>query len=238
MKRIYSILISLSVLILTLSGCGSNANQQAVANTAQQVQKVVKDTPHQVGQKGTISASVTGMELDSSYKDADIVAEVKICEWLGERQKGEELQKTIFRASLEKTFKNSVDNDLKEIKLIQDGNSDYTIENYPLFKNNDKLLLYLKKAVGEGYENTYWILGGQTGVFRIINTNGQDYAVKQVGDCPELSEGVVTGNSDNKNIQNTLAKSYSVEFPNLDKYSPKAYNLEAVENFIKEQNNK
>ena len=61
MKRIVNFLILLSVFSLTLSGCGSTtAKQQAVANTTQQVQKVLKDTLHQVGQKGTMSTSVNG----------------------------------------------------------------------------------------------------------------------------------------------------------------------------------
>ncbi len=230
MKKIINFLILTAFSILTLSGCGQTVKQQVSEN--------LKDTPHQVGLKGQMSASVMGMELDTSFKDADIVAEVKIREWLGERQKGEELQKTIFRASLEKIFKNSIDNNLKEIKLIQDGNSDYTIENYPLFKNNDRLLLYLKKAVGEGYENTYWILGGHTGIFRIINTDGKDYIVKQIGDCPELSEALISESKDIRSIQETLAKNYSIEFSNLDNFSPKTYDLAAVENYIKELNNK
>lgn len=230
MKKIINFLILTAFSILTLSGCGQTVKQQVSEN--------LKDTPHQVGLKGQMSASVMGMELDTSFKDADIVAEVKIREWLGERQKGEELQKTIFRASLEKIFKNSIDNNLKEIKLIQDGNSDYTIENYPLFKNNDRLLLYLKKAVGEGYENTYWILGGHTGIFRIINTDGKDYIVKQIGDCPELSEALISESKDIRRIQETLAKNYSIEFSNLDNFSPKTYDLAAVENYINELNNK
>lgn len=230
MKKIINFLILTAFSILTLSGCGQTVKQQVSEN--------LKDTPHQVGLKGQMSASVMGMELDTSFKDADIVAEVKIREWLGERQKGEELQKTIFRASLEKIFKNSIDNNLKEIKLIQDGNSDYTIENYPLFKNNDRLLLYLKKAVGEGYENTYWILGGHTGIFRIINTDGKDYIVKQIGDFPELSEALISESKDIRSIQETLAKNYSIEFSNLDNFSPKTYDLAAVENYIKELNNK
>jgi len=60
MKRIINFLILLSVFSLTLSGCGSTAKQQAIANTTQQVQKVLKDTLHQVGQKGTMSTSVNG----------------------------------------------------------------------------------------------------------------------------------------------------------------------------------
>ena len=135
MKRIINFLILLSVFSLTLSGCGSTAKQQAIANTTQQVQKVVKDTPHQVGQKGTMSASlIEGFNFDRTYKEADIIAQVTILEWLGEVTDEDKLETTTFRASLDKTFKNNVDDNLKEIKIIQTGNSNYTIGNCPLFK--------------------------------------------------------------------------------------------------------
>jgi len=74
--------------------------------------------------------------------------------------------------------------------------------------------LYLGKS---GKEDGYCILGEYTGVFRIVNTNGEDYVVKQAGDCPQLSDAKVTENNDNSKIRNTLTKSYSVEFSNLDK---------------------
>jgi hypothetical protein len=195
----------------------------------------VRDTPQQVGKK-QMSTSVEGFYFDKSYEEADIVAKVKILEWLGERNNEDELQKTIFRASLEKTFKNIIDSDLKEIKLLQDGNSEYTIENYPLFKNNDRLILYLKKATGEGNENTYWILGGNSGIFRIVNTDEQEYVVKQVGDCFQLSDAKAT--EDNDKIRKILNKNYTVEFPNLNKAFPETYKLDAMEKIIEKQKNK
>ncbi|QNU66727.1 hypothetical protein EHE19_018100 [Ruminiclostridium herbifermentans] len=237
MKQIINLLILLSVFSLTLSGCGSTAKQQAVTNTTQQVQKVVKDTPHQVGQKGTMSTSVNGFFFDKSFEKADIVAEVTIQEWLGEIDSEDILETTIFRVSLEKIFKNNVDKNLKEVNLFQTGNSKRTVENSPLFKNGDRLLLYLKKTELEGYKNTYYILGEQTGIFRIVNTDKQDYVIKQVGDCPQLSDAKVTGNTDR--IKNTLTKSYSVEFSNLDKIGmPETYNLATVEKLINEQKDK
>ena len=191
MKNICSIIVLLSVSILIFSGCGNPEKQQAIINTTQQVKQAVKDTPRQVGQK-QYSSSIEGFEFDKSYNEADIIAQVEILEWLGESNNPDEGESTFFKAKLEKTYKNTVDNSLKEIRLLQDGNSHYTNKELPLFKIGDKLILYLKKAVGEGYEGTYWILGSYSGVFRIINTDGQDFVVKQVGDCPKIvpkSEG-------------------------------------------------
>jgi len=203
MKWILNILILLSIVSLSLCGCGSTAKQHTDAHTAQQPVKAVKDTPRQIGQKGQISASIIGYSFDKSYEKADLIAELEISEWL------------------------------EEINLLQDGNSEYTFNNYPLFKNGDKLLLFLKKAVGEEFENTYWILGGTTGVFRLIHTGEQAYAVKQVGDCPELSEAKATENDDIAEIRKILNESYSFELSNIMSL-PEIYNLDKVESLIKE----
>ncbi|OPX42282.1 hypothetical protein CLHUN_38030 [Ruminiclostridium hungatei] len=228
MKKILSFLILFSVSILTLSGCGSIEKEQAI-----------KDTPHQIGLKGQMSASVIGFNFDESYKEADIIAQIKITEWLGEVD--EELERTIFKAKLEKTYKNNVNNNLKEINLIQTGNSNYTIKDNPLFKINDRLILYLAKAEMEGYGDVYYILGAHTGIFRIVNSDGRDYVVKQVGNCPELSEAKVT--ADNSKIKSTLLKNITTDNPVLFFSSPhdvfdETYDLEKMEKLIEKQKNK
>lgn len=239
MKRIINFLSLLTVLSIALSGCGNiTAKQQATADTTQQARNILKDTPHQVGQKGTMSTSlIEGFDFNKTFKKADIIAEVTILEWLGEVTDEFKLETTTFRAELNKTFKSNEDNNLKEINIMQTGNSYYTIENSPLFKNGDKLILYLEKAEKE---DGYFILGEQTGIFRIINAGkGKDYAVKQVGNCPQLADAKITENTAIDKIRNTLAKSYTIEYSNLDKNGlPETYDLVTMEYLIKEQKNK
>lgn len=216
MKKIY--ILSIVFLIFILVGCKAQA---------------VRDTPHQVGQKGQFSVSVNSHNFEDSFKMADIVAQVKITEWLGETN--EPTEKTTFKAQLEKTYKNDIDKSLKEIKLLQEGNSNATIENFSLFKNNDKLVLFLKKVTGEDVDDTtYWILGCHTSVFRVINIDGEDYAVKQVGDWPELGDASVIGG----NISKTLHDNYSIEFPNLKTDFPQTCKLESLEKSIEKIKNK
>jgi hypothetical protein len=217
MKKFF--IISVVSLIFILGGCK--------AQTA-------KDTPHQVGQKGQFSASIMSYNFEDSFNKADIVAQVKITEWLGETKDSFEM--TTFKAKLEKTYKNDVaDRDLKEIKLLQDGNSKYTVENFSLFKNNDKLVLFLKKATGEEVDDTtYWILGGYASVFRVINIEGQDYAVKQVGDWAELGDASFIGG----NVSKTLHDNYSIEFPNLETNFPQTCKLESLEALFKTDSKK
>lgn len=194
MKNICSIIVLLSVSMLIFNGCSSTEKQQTIADTTQQVKQAVKDTPRQVGQKQYF-ATIEEFEFDKFYEEADIIAQVEILEWLEEINDPLGEMSTYFKATIENTYKNTVDSDTKEIRLKQDGNSYHTSHLLPLFKNGDRLLLFLKKAVGEDKENTYWILGSYSGVFRIINTDGQDFVVKQVGDCSQLSSALATEDS-------------------------------------------
>ncbi len=234
MKKICSIIVLLSVSMLIFSGCGSTEKKQANADTTQQVKRSVKDTPRQVGRK-QYYASIEGFEFDKSYKEADIIAQVKILEWLEEINDPYGEMSTYFKAELEKSYKKTVDSDIKEIRLKQDGNSYHTSHALPLFKNGDRLLLYLKKAVGEGKENTYWILGGYSGVFRIVNTDGQYFVVKQVGDCPELSSALAT--EDSAKVRKILFENYKVEFSNVGNGTLEIYELDKVEQLILNKGN-
>ncbi len=229
MKKIYGIIILLSMSMLVFNGCGSTEKQQVITHSTQQVKQAVKDTPRQVGKK-QYYASIEAFEFDKSYEQADIIAQVKILEWLEEINDPYGEMSTYFKAELEKTYKNSVDNDLKEIRLKQEGNSYHTSHVLPLFKNGDRLLLYLKKAVGEGKENTYWILGAYSGVFRIVNSEGQDFVVKQVGDCPELSSALATEAS--AKVRKILFEDYKVEFSNVGNRILEIYELDKFEKLI------
>ena len=229
MKKICSIIVLLSVSMLIFNGCGSPEKKQANADTTHQVKQAVKDTPRQVGRK-QYYASIEGFVFDKSYKEADIIAQVKILEWLEEINDPYGEMSTYFKAELEKSYKNIVDSDIKEIRLKQDGNSYHTSHALPLFKNGDRLLLYLKKAIGEGKENTYWILGGYSGVFRIVNTDGQYFVVKQVGDCPELSSALATEAS--AKVRKMLFEDYKIEFSNVGNRTLEIYELDKVEQLI------
>ncbi len=105
----------------------------------------------------------------------------------------------------------------------------------PLFKNRDRLLLFLKKAVGDGKENTYWILGGYSGVFRIVNSEGQDFVVKQFGDCSQLSSALAT--EDSAKVRKILFEDYKDEFSNVGNRTLEIYELDKVEQLILAQGN-
>ena len=90
----------------------------------------------------------------------------------------------------------------------------------------------------EGYGEVYSILGAHTGVFRIVNSDGHEYAIKQVGNCPELSEAIAT--ADNSKIKSALLKNITNNDSALFFSSPlnvfnETYDLDKMDKLIEKQ---
>lgn len=187
----------------------------------------VKNTPSQIGSKGTISSTVKGYTFNELANAADIIAEVKISEWL--KETNEPIQKTFFKAKFLNIYKSNVGEDLQEIILMQRGNSEYTIKDYPLFQNDDKLVLFLKKATD--IENTYWILGEHTTVLKTCTVDNKEYFIKEVGDFPELKDIQILDDIEKSKIKENIK-------PKMLEFSSLVNNDDIPQSFEKEQFNK
>lgn len=171
-KNYFLLLIGMICFIFILAACSQN---QAI-NTG-------TDTPTRIGSEAVLSAEVDKeYTIKEGVKNSDIVAEVEIIEWIGESS--EPSEKTFFNAKLVNVFKNTINPSLKEIKIMQDGNSKSTIKGYPLFAKGDKLFLFLKSS--SDVKNTFWILGAHTSAIQIREANGRKYAIKFAGRLDEL----------------------------------------------------
>ena len=114
--------------------------------------------------------------LESAVKEADLVALVRIGDWLGEASEG---SFSYYMAEVLKTFKGSVAGD---IVLVQDGNSLRTIDGFPLFTAGNELLLFLKQGVGAEYDNFYWMLGSFSAFFDAVRDgSGQLFYLDRFG---------------------------------------------------------
>ncbi|RAP78499.1 hypothetical protein [Paenibacillus montanisoli] len=122
-------------------------------------------SPQQVG---TIHAEVEAYTLNEAVSKADLIAKVKITSKI--KEINEPSEKTLYQAEVVEDFLNKTD--LKEINVMQAGNSQWKFNNNKLFKSGDSYILYLKKAIGEAYENfnTYWILGEETGIYQDLGS--------------------------------------------------------------------
>lgn len=113
--------------------------------------------------------------VDTAYEDADLVALIRVGTWLGEAK---ENYITYFEVQTEKIFKGDAP---EKIVLIQDGKSDYTVQRYPLFTAGNKLLVFLKAAEDEEYENAFWIEGSYTTFFDAARIGKDLYYLDRYG---------------------------------------------------------
>lgn len=126
------------------------------------------------------SAMMVSMEefqtLESAAKEADLIARVRIGDWIGEAGDG---AFSYYMAEVPETFKGTVPGD---IVVVQDGNSLQTIDGFPLFTAGNELLLFLKQGTGTEYDNFYWMLGSFTAFFDAVRDgNGQVYYLDRFG---------------------------------------------------------
>ncbi|MBO6052181.1 MAG: hypothetical protein J6Q17_00450 [Clostridia bacterium] len=141
------ILCLAAALLLLLSGCGSKTALPPVRTGTHEIQ--------------TVSLDVFP-DLPDAYADADLVASVKIGEWLGEDT---DIGCTFYMADVIHTYKGEA---VDEILLVQDGTSAATVHNYPLFTAGNRLLLFLYRMDDEELGPIYWIRGSFTSVCDIV----------------------------------------------------------------------
>ena len=111
-------------------------------------------------------ALVETFTIDDAVQKADIIAEVAIKEKVKELYEPNE--KTIYNAQVVQMIKGDLAADAA-IYIMQDGNSKVSINDNPQFQSKEQYIFILKKAVG--FDNTYWILGSETGVYEVIDEN-------------------------------------------------------------------
>ncbi|MBQ2900325.1 MAG: hypothetical protein IJE49_12690 [Agathobacter sp.] len=109
-----------------------------------------------------------------AYEESDMVAHIRIGDWLGD---GEYI--TYFEAEIIEQYKGEV---INEIVLLQDGTTSETLKGYPLFTNENEMLVFLKHAVNTEYEDAYWIIGAYTTLLDVeIDKNGNQYYIDRYG---------------------------------------------------------
>jgi hypothetical protein len=108
--------------------------------------------------------------LSSAYDDSDLVAHIKVGNWLEETK-----WQTLYEATVVSEYKGT---GIKEIVLIQDGSSRVTFINYPLFTYGNEMLLFLKKA----YDNVYYINGADSTILDVVADSSDNcYLIDRIG---------------------------------------------------------
>lgn len=163
-------LVSMISLSLLFSGCNYQSLDKTDGDDQKKVEKVTKVEDNQI-EIGRIDAEVEIFEFKEAVTKSDLVAKIEILDIL--KEVNEPSPKTIFRATLIESLKGSPQE--KEIFVIQQGNSDYVFNDNPLFKKGENYLLFLMETKDFDIEDSYWILGEETGMYKLLD---QSIAVK------------------------------------------------------------
>lgn len=124
---------------------------------------------HEEDEKKVIYGKTEAFAFKDAIKNADLIAEIEITKHVEDLN--EPSPKTLFEGELIKAFKNKKAPD--KIKILQAGNQEYSYNEFSLFKPGEKYILFLKEAVGDGFDgtDTYWILGEETNIYSVLENN-------------------------------------------------------------------
>ena len=127
-----------------------------------------------------IKALVPAYTLASAYEESDVVALVRVGDWLEEDT--DQMLCTMYAAVPVTVYKGEFAKVKDSFILVQEGCSTQSLRELPLFAAGNELLLFLTKADGGPYENAYFITGNYTTMFyRVKDANGSAYCFDPVG---------------------------------------------------------
>ena len=165
MKKILCIFFSL-ILLLSAFGCAavSNGRDDAVLPSSRVGTSQIQAT---FGDKYT---------FESAMSEADVVARIKIGDWLAEDT---DIYTTYYKATALQCFKGSIP---ETFTLLQDGCSAGTMKRYPLFTSGNEMLVFLKEATETPYDSPYWIIGSFTTLLDVsYDESGNRYYADRYG---------------------------------------------------------
>jgi len=198
MKKIITMVL-IAVLAVTVAGCA----ERTIAPAVPVDEYGRRDTPVRVG-NGTSSSRYAGEHsLDMAIENSDIIADITIIEWLGETSN------TFFLARVNQTLKGG---NFEEIEIIQVGNSIATDEGFPLFKNGNRFLAFLRKSSAqEGkHKGRYWVC--ITTLLDVLEHEKEPYLISRWHD---FDQDLVENNNLRK-IEGKLRSSVNEEFAKYD----------------------
>jgi hypothetical protein len=187
-----------------------------------------KDTPAREGTKGTVETLMVNIPLEKAIAESELIVDVTITEWLGEMHSENERYGvpeagrlgTYYSAKVNRTVKGE---EYETIVLQQAGNSEWTIEGYPLFKNGDRLFLFLAEEQDEDKtkfdtEKIFGILGMYQTSFVIWERENKNYVLSMVdyGVAEDISADKRVRKESNE-ASEIIAKDYIKQNPVFEK---------------------
>ena len=165
--KIVSIVFVLLIIFCSFTSCSSGTKEG----------NEPAEPPVRLGAVSDASASLERTySLASAFELADAVAVVEIKSWLFEDK---EMHETFYSAATDRCYKGELP---ESFTLAQNGCSEITYVDYPLFTVGNKLLLFLNYAENTEYGNLYWIRGSYTTVMDVVlSDSGEEYIADRFG---------------------------------------------------------
>lgn len=186
-------------LVLLSSGCSPNVKYPPIRRT----EIPVKDHPKET------------YTLTEAVSASDLVAHVKVGNWLAEEDFG-----TYYDVSVVTTLKGK---EIKNIVLYQNGSSKGTFNGYPLFTYGNEMVLFLKELTGTNYNDAYWIIGAYTTIYDVVKDSGESYLIDRSQVMSESVVGLKNYASDEKLCKSLGKKLIKDDEVWSDTYHPLKY---------------
>ncbi len=137
---------------------------------ANPIDGIVRPKVRVMNEENLLVSYATAPTFREAYEKADVVALVKIVNWLGERQQSDEypVPATYYDADIIELYRGLAP---VRIKIRQDGSSKLTVDGYPLFDYGDEMLLFMNED-----EGIYYLSGTLPSIYDVLRLdNGEAY---------------------------------------------------------------
>lgn len=136
----------------------------------------------------TLYATYEGVGLEQASEQADHIVDLTVHRKTGELQ--QDIPATFFEATINEDMTGNFQPG-DTISLRQDGTSTSPIDSFPLFQANDRLILCLKASSAGSLDTNgnsyYWIYGGASCAFDVVETGNKLFAVSKYTEYPSLA---------------------------------------------------
>lgn len=191
MKKILALLLS-AVTLFTLISCNSKLNDSdpdtdTVASEAQneaEKEENIVVPPTRVSANPSKAMYVGGCTtMEELYEESDVIAYIRIKNWLGDATQEEYLGVTCFEAEVLEVYKGDIED---EFVLVQMGTPARTCKDYPLHTYGQEMFVFLYDIQDYlsgletyhppfEYENSYQTVGGPLNIWYTAEVDGEMY---------------------------------------------------------------
>lgn len=165
---------------------------------------------------GSIKAELEVFGFEESVQKADVIVKVRINKNINEFN--EPSPKTLYSAEVLEILKWDTSSNKDVINVLQQGNSEWSFNNNAMFIEGDEFILFLKNTTSGIYgPNSYWILGEETNMYKVLGNGGIEKLAKFDPELSDIEDKKMTESIQKNNLESNIEKDVQVLNENLFK---------------------